>query len=99
MDYVTASAIDHSLLQLEYLGIVLFRQIQYKYRGGLLSGIKLTNDLESLINSATVFRMLSELYPTAIIQMLETMGDDVLLIFDILTGTVVSQENIVNWFL
>lgn len=67
MDYVTASAIDHSLLQLEYLGIVLFRQIQYKYRGGLLSGIKLTNDLESLINSATVFRMLSELYPTAII--------------------------------
>lgn len=38
----------------------LFNQIGYKYRGGMLSGIKVTNSLESVVNAVICLKMFEE---------------------------------------
>lgn len=41
-----------------------------KYKGGMASGVKITNDGESIINAALALFMLYELYPMGKIKML-----------------------------
>lgn len=40
--------------------VILYNQLYYKYRGGMLSGIKVTNSLESVVNAAITFEMFAK---------------------------------------
>lgn len=51
----------------------------------MLSGIKTTNDFESIINAAVAKKFFNDFVlagdPTAELEFLQTMGDDLLIIF------------------
>lgn len=64
----------------------------------MASGVKITNDGESIINAALALSMLHELYPLGKIKMLQTMGDDLIIVLDMPNTLSVSIEDVSKWY-
>lgn len=67
--------------------IVAFKGASWKFLGGMPSGIKTTNDVESLVNAAMTRSMIMKLLTVFHgdnfkLRLLCTMGDDVILVYD-----------------
>lgn len=64
----------------------------------MASGVKITNDVESIINAAIALLMMDTLYPTADIKLLQTMGDDLIIVCDIHHSMPIQLDVISEWY-